>query len=249
MSRILWSNVFVPEPDKDAQPYTSEFYGDKITIPRTKSLSIEERKALLPDRKAFRSMSRASVLLSLACLEARASLNSFLVHSPFEVGIYCAVENGPVDLRSASAMREVSADDFADEYKRVRNPKLFLKQVPNLAPAQMAIFLGTMGPLNVYNHSSWGCVHAFDQAEADIQEGRVKAALVCSAFSFEDPIVLEGIRRKALKDRVLCEGAGAMLLVPDASFRDWSDHDFHNSESYYGISHQLIIHILSRGKT
>ncbi len=248
MSRILWSNVLVPEPDIDSQSFTSEFYGDSIRLSRTKSLSIEERKAPLPDRKAFRSMSRASVLLSLACLEARASLNSFLVHSPFEVGIYCAVENGPVDLRSASAMLRVSPDDFADEYKRVRNPKLFLKQVPNLAPAQMAIFLGIMGPLNVYNHSSWGCVHAFDQAEADIQEGRLKAALVCSAFSFENPIVLEGMRRNVLKDRILCEGAGAMLLVPDDLFIDWSDHDFNDSDSYYGISHQLIIHLLSRGK-
>ena len=249
MSRVLWCNALVPGPDTAEQPFSSEYYGDSITILRTKSLSIEERKAPLSDRKAFRSMSRASVLLSLACLDGRSFLHSFLVNSPFDIGIYCAIENSPVDLQSTSAMLAVSRDDFADEYRRVRNPKLFLKQVPNLAPAQMAIFLGIMGPLNVYNHSSWGCMHAFDQAETDIQEGRVKAALVCSAFSFEDPIVLEGIRRKALKDRVLCEGAGAMLLVPDASFRDWSDHDFHNSESYYGISHQLIIHILSRGKT
>lgn len=249
MSKMLWSNALVPGSDVMEQSYLNEHYGSLLVIPKAKTLPIEERSAPLPDRKVYRSMSRAGVLLSLACLEGRSVMQPFLDKSPFDIGIYCAIENGPVDLASAKAMLDVSREDFADEYKRVRNPKLFLKQLPNLAPAQMAIFLGIMGPLNVYNHSSCGCLHAFDQAEIDIQEGQVKAALVCSAFSFEDPIILEKIRRKDLHGRVLCEAAGAVLLTGNGSFTDWSDHDFHATESYYGTSHQLIIQTLSRGNS
>jgi hypothetical protein len=245
MSSILWSKSLVPGTDMAEQPLSSEYYGDSIRIPRTKALSIDVQKAALPDRKAFRSMSRAAVLLSLACLDGIRIMQPYIDVSPFDIGIYCAIENGPLDLGSTLATLAVSRDEFAEEYKRVRNPKFFLKQVPNLAPAQAAIFLGIMGPINVYNHSFYGSVHALDQAELDIQEKRVKAALVCSAFSFEDPLVLERINRKDLNERVLCEGAGAMLLTAGNSFTDWDDYDYQNTESYYGISHQLIIQTLS----
>jgi len=249
MSSILWRTALVPDSEIAEHSLSSEFYGDSIRIPRTKALSIEEHKAPLPDRKAFRSMSRAAVFLSLACLEGVRFMQPYLDESPFNIGIYCAIENGPVDLGSTLATTAVSQEDFAEEYRKVRNPKLFLKQVPNLAPAQVAIFSGIMGPINVYNHSFYGSIHALDQAEIDINENRVKAALVCSAFSFEDPLVLERIQRMELKERVLCEGAGAMLLSADGSLRNWNDYDYQKTESYYGISHQLITQTLSEGNS
>lgn len=249
MSRILWSNALVPGPDVMEQSFSNEHYGSLLTIPRTKALSIEERKAPLPDRKAYRSMSRAGVLLALVCLEGREAMQPFLDKSPFDIGVYCAIENGPVDLGSTRVMLRVSREDFAEEYRKQRNPKMFLKQVTNLAPAQMGIFLGIMGSFNVYNSSAYGSLHALEQAEIDLQEERVAAALVCSAFSFEDPLVLERIRRKDLKERILCEGAGACLLTAGGTYSDWNDLDYGGTESYYGISHQIIMQILTKGDT
>lgn len=247
MSKMLWSNALVPGSDVMEQSYSNEHYGSLLVIPRVKTLPIEERSAPLPDRKVYRSMSRAGVLLSLACLEGRSVMQPFLDKSPFDIGIYCAIENGPVDLASAKAMLDVSREDFAEQYRKFRNPKMFLKQVPSLAPAQMGIFLGIMGPLNVYNSSVYGGLHAFEQAETDLQKGRVAAALVCSAFSFEDPLVLERIRRKELKKRILCEGAGACLLTADGTYSDWNDLDYAHTEPYFGISHQVIMQTLIKG--
>jgi len=160
--------------------------------------------------------------------------------------MYCAMENGPVDLKSASEMVGVPREKYAEQYRKSRNPKMFLMQLPNLAAAQAGIFLGIMGPLNVYNSSTSGSLHALIQAESDLQTGRVEAALVCSAFGFENPLVLERIRRQNLNDRVLCEGAAAMLLMAGESRTDWTKADFNDTREYYGISHQLITSIIIR---
>ena len=248
MSKILWSSTLVPGTDVIAKPYTSEYYGESLRIPMTKSLALEESKAPLPDRKVYRSMSRAGVLLSRVCLDGQLVIKPFLDTSPFCVGIYAALENGPVDLKSTHEMIDVSQEDFAEQYKKLRNPKMFLMQLPNLAAAQMGIFLGILGPLNVYNSSSYGSMHALEQAEMDLHEGRVDAALVCSAFSFENPMILERISRQPLQDRVLCEGAAALLLTADGTYSDWKNFDYNATESYYGISHQIITQTQNKGE-
>ncbi|NTW83468.1 MAG: hypothetical protein HGB36_08900 [Chlorobiaceae bacterium] len=191
-------------------------------------------------------MSRAGTLLSLACLELQSQVKSFLDVSPFSVGIYCAIENGPVDLKTAMHMLDVPDGEFADQYRKAHNPKMFLMQLPNLAAAQMGIFLGIMGPMNVFNSSGFGSIHALEQAEMDLNSGRVSAALVCSAFSFENPLVVERIRRQKLNNRILCECAASILLTADGNTTDWSRADFDITDSYYGISHQLIVQITKK---
>ncbi len=246
MSRILWSYALAPLPDILAQPYVNQYYGNALRIFATKALSMVESEAPLPDRKAYRSMSRAGILLSLACLDAQPIIRPLLDQSPFSAGIYCAMENGTVDLKSTHELMNVSRDDFAEQYRKCRNPKMFLMQLPNLAPAQMGIFLGIMGPLNVYNSSTYGSIHALEQAEADLEDGNIECALVCSAFSFENPLVLERINRQKLNRRVLCEGAGALLLTRNDQKTNWRDCNYDETESYYGISHQLITQIQNR---
>jgi hypothetical protein len=247
MSRISACHVLIPGKEVPVIPYSNEYYGDAFTIPASKTLLLEERQADLPDRKVYRSMSRAGVLLSLACLELQSVIQSFLDISPFSTGIYCAIENGPVDLKSTAEMLDVPDEDFAEQYRKSHNPKMFLMQLPNLAAAQMGIFLGIMGPMNVFNSSSHGSIHALEKAEEDLFEGRVSAALVCSAFSFENPLVLERINRQSLNGRVLCEGAAAMLLTADGKKSEWRDMDFNQTDSYYAVSHQLIVQIIKKG--
>jgi hypothetical protein len=247
MSQIIWSEALIPGENVPAQEFISEYYDGKIRIDKTKALPIIDRQANLPDRRVHRSLSRVGILLSLICLKARDKLNVFLRKDPFSVGIYCAVENGPVDFASVKQMVNVPREAFSNTYKKLFNPKMYLRQLPNLAASQMGIFLGLLGPMNVYNNSIHGSLHTLEQAEMDLSDNRISAALVCSAFSFENPIIMERIRQSALKERILCEGAGAMLLVADGIETNWQDMDYENTKEYFGISHQIIVQIMTRG--
>jgi hypothetical protein len=249
MSRIIWSDALTPGEDAAVEAYAPELYGGAIRVERAKALPIEESQAKLPDRRVHRSMSRAGVLLSLVCLKSKEIIDQYLEKDPYSVGIYCAIENGPVNFASARAMMDVARDDFGDMYKKLHNPKMYLRQLPNLAAAQMGIFLNILGPMNVYNHSTHGSLHALEQAEIDLADNRVAAALVCSASSFENPLIVERQRRAHLGTRVFCEGAGAMLLVADGSETDWKSEDYLDTEEFFGISHQIIIQVKRRRST
>ena len=247
MSQVIWSEALIPGEDIPVKEFMSEYYDGKIRIEKTKALPIVDRKADLPDRRVYRSLSRVGILLSVVCLRAKERLDVFLREDPFSVGIYCAVENGPVDFASVKQMVDVPREAFSESYKKLFNPKMYLRQLPNLAACQVGIFLGLLGPTNVYNNSRYGSIHSLEQAEVDLADKRVSAALVCSAFSFENPIIMERNRKSVLKDRILSEGAGAMLLVADGTETNWSEMDYENTEEYFGISHQIISQIMTRG--
>ncbi|MHB8880702.1 MAG: hypothetical protein ACYC69_04220 [Thermodesulfovibrionales bacterium] len=246
MGQIRWCDALLPGEDIPVREFISEYYDGKIRLERTRALPLIDRQAELPDRRVYRSMSRAGILLSLVCLKAREELSGFLRQDPFRVGVYCAIENGPVDFASTKQMVGVPGEAFAETYKKLFNPKMYLRQLPNLAASQMGIFLNILGPLHVFNNSLYGSLHALQQAELDLADGRVNAALICSAFSFENPLILERTRRSVLKGRVLCEGAGAMLLVPGGGGNAWQDMDYENTGEYFGISHQIISQIMKR---
>ena len=242
MSKILWSDTLTPGAEIAAQDFVSPLYGEQLRVPNTKTMPLVERDAALPDPRVFRSMSRAAILLSLVGLKAKPVLDEYLKRDPFSVGIYCAVENGPVDFDSAKQIYDggVTKENFGELYKKFRNPKMYLKQLPNLAVAQMGIFLGVLGPMHVYNHSRFGGIAALEQAEADLQAKRIELALVCSAFSFENPLVVERARRISPDGRVLCEGAGALLLAAGDGETNWENQDYFQMEEFFGISQQIV---------
>lgn len=240
MSKILWRDSLIPGAAVPAVDFITTFYPESFAVPNTKTLPIVERNVELPDPRVYRSMSRAAVLLATVCLRAKPLLAEDLAADPFSVGIYCAVENGPVDFESTKNMVGLNRENFAELYKKHRNPKMYLKQLPNLAAAQMGIFLGVYGPMHVYNHSTQGSLSALEQAEMDLQAGRVRKALVCSSFSFENPLVVERVRRGDPRARTLCEGAGAILLAQAETETDWSNQDYFSIPENYGIAQQII---------
>lgn len=240
MSKIIWSQTMMPGADIESQDFVPACYEGAFRVPNTKALPVEERKVKLPDRRVFRSMSRAAVLMSSICIESKDAMAEYLEKDAFRVGVYCAVENGPVDFESTKQMKDTTKETFANDYSTYRNPKMYLRQLPNLAAAQMGIFLGILGPMNVYNHSSQGGIAALEQAEMDLKDKRVDAALVCSAFSFENPLVVERARRFGPEGRTICEGAGAILLVDDGDEIDWKNQDYNCMDEYFGISQQII---------
>jgi hypothetical protein len=200
-------------------------------------------------------MSRASLFLSSWAEEMKPVLAPFLDQSPFSVGIYCAVENGPIDGPSTSEILKRSSDQFdfvfAEAYRKLRNPKMYLKQLPNLVPAQLGISLGVLGPMNVYTHSVYGSQQALNQAKIDLLNQSVTAALVISAHAFDDFWVVKRSRKQ--DPRTLCEGAAGLIFAVDQEKLEKSNKNylvdmkkglnsefFYDAQNYFGISDPLI---------
>lgn len=240
MSEIIWKKALIPPKDLAPGTLKSEFYGDKLVVENTKALDFNEREAPLPDRRAFRTMSRAAMMLSVVGLEAKELIAPTLEKDAFKVGIYFAVENGPVDVESTFKMKDMTSENFATEYKKNRNPTMYLKQLPNLAAAHLGIYMGVLGPMNVYNDSQNGSIHALDQAEFDLEQGLVDVAIVGSSYSFESPLA---VKRNAVSfqgNKTMCEGAGIVVLKKSGTRTDWSQKRFGSMTEYYGVADQII---------
>ncbi len=248
--KLLWQKAWVPDLSLEPQTWNDKTFQD--CIPNVRRVGAESNEISVPDPKAMRSMSRASVFMSGMAEEMKTHLAPYLEESPFSVGIYCAVENGPIDGPSTAEILNRSTErfdfQFAEAYRKLRNPKMYLKQLPNLAPAQLGISLGIQGPMNVYTHSIYACQQALEQAEADLLNNAVEVALVLTAHAFDDFWV---VKRTRLQDsRTLCEGAAVQILtlaeqnsvvsIAEEMKKSANKEYLFDAENYFGISDPLI---------
>ena len=241
MSRILWKTCLQPPLDSVSYRHRYELYDGDVSIPRAVAFpESEESLVELPDPRAQRALSRSGLLLVKAGLGCREAVAAFVADDPFSVGIYCAMENGPNDFNSAKRMIGTPLEEFAATYKSLRSPKQYFKQLSNVPASQLAIFLGIMGPQNIYQHSKYACKHALDQAEVDLQEGTIKAALLCSAFSLEDPLLSMRTWLSVSPSSVLSEGAAAVVLVANGEYNRWHDDLPASNGHTFGIATDLI---------
>lgn len=237
MSQIVWKKILLPDLNLAGTTLQDESYKDQVE--NVRHYAVASQDIAIPDPKSFRSMSRASVFLSHLAMQAQDELKKFTDESPFAVGIYCAVENGPIDAPSTvKILAQNDPKNFGDYYRKFRNPKMYLKQLPNLVPAQMGISLGLQGTMNVYTHSSQGSIQALEQAEWDLKTGAVKAAFVCTAHAFDDFMVVK--RTRHFDNRCITEAAAGALLVSNGEFTDWSKSSVDDPKNTFGISNQLI---------
>jgi hypothetical protein len=242
--------MWIPNLQSETQFWEDKYFQE--SIPNVRRIETENGDIDVPDPKAMRSMSRASLFLSSMAEQMKTHLQPYLEKSPFSVGIYCAVENGPIDGPSTAEILNRSTEkfdhQFAEAYRKLRNPKMYLKQLPNLAPAQLGISLGIQGAMNVYTHSVYACQQALEQAEADLLTGAIDAALVLTAHAFDDFWV---VKRSRLQDeRTLCEGAAAQILVlPEGKkaspvleqMKNYPKKEyFFDAQNYFGISDPMI---------
>ncbi len=221
MSRIIWRQTLAPLPGQLPACRVYEFPGTLFRVPRTAAFAdADEELVALPEPRAYNVLNRAGLLLAAVGLGSRSALAPFLEADPYSVGLYCAISRGPNDYHSASQMKQAHKDEFAATYKLLRSPKWVFREMTNIPAAQLGIFLGIRGPMLVFNDSQWACLHAIEQAESDVQAGSVQAALVCSAFSLEDPLTCMRLRRGLPPGCVLSEAAAAVVLVRGGE-RNW----------------------------
>lgn len=241
MSRVLWREALVPGPEAPTTELSPEFFGERgIRIENVIPLPLANTDIEIPDRRAYRSMSRAAVLMSAVCLKAKYALAPYLAKDPFRVGMYCAVDAGPIDYPSTFEAGQAPREEFHEKFKKLRTPKMYLKQLPNLAPAQIGIFLGIQGPLCVYTHSTAAGIQALEQAERDLRDKVVDAALVCGALSFEDSLQTLRARQQLAAKSSLAEGAGALVLISDDELHDWAHRDYSDQKRSYGMSQPIV---------
>ncbi len=237
MSQIIWKKTLLPDLSSASTNLQDESYRDQVANVRL--FPVASQEITIPDPKAFRSMSRASIFLSHLAMQAQEELSRFTSQSPFSVGIYCAVENGPIDAPSTvKILAQNDSAGFGDYYRKFRNPKMYLKQLPNLVPAQMGISLGLQGTMNVYTHSTVASIQALEQAEWDLKTKSIQAAFVCSAHAFDDFMVIK--RTRHFDERCINEGAAAALLVDNGQFTDWQQKIPNDAQNTFGISNQLM---------
>jgi 3-oxoacyl-(acyl-carrier-protein) synthase len=241
MSHMIWSSAIVPPSEQSPETVEPNFYKDQgIRLENVLPLRSANTDYPIPDPRAYRSMSRVAVLMSQPCLESESLLRPYLEKNSFSVGLYCAIETGPIDYPSTYELGTVSPDDFPEKYRKLRSPKMYLKQLPNLAPAQIGIFLKIQGPMGCYNHSTAGSVQALEQAEEDLYSGLIDAALVCSGLSFEDDLLTMRSQIETPKEKILCEGAAALLLVPNGVRTPWAQNLVSDPKRYFGIADPIV---------
>lgn len=208
--------------------------------------SDDELSALYPVPNTARALSRSGRLLGAITVRAKPYLERHLAEDPFSIGIYCAIEQGPIGFSSIQQLRETD-ENFAEKFKRHFSPKQYLKHLPSVAAACPGIFLGIKGPVQVFNHSVHAVHHAIDQAEADLRSSRVKAAYVCTANSLEDPLIAIRNQDRIPASRTLTEGAAFVVITPgDVGVELHDEYITGESGAHYGIADPLIQAIRKR---
>jgi hypothetical protein len=240
MSRLQWAHTLTPSP-AEPRDRIYDVYGDAFNVERTAAFAEDDEDLVdLPDGRAYRSLSRAGLLLVAVGLPVRQLLAPIIDADPFSVGIYCAIENGPNDYVSAKSMRDAPPGEFASAYKALRSPKYYFKMLANVPPSQLGIFLGVMGPLYTYTHSRLACRQALEQAEWDLETAAVRAAIVCGAFTLDDPLLAMRSRRTAPAAATLSEGAACLVLTAGGDCSDWSWLPCQSSSCSFGIVTDLV---------
>ncbi len=237
-------------PDYSLPPENINFDVSEYQIPTLNAYLFPQDKrkiVALPDRRAYRSMSKSGALLSAACLSLSEKIGDTHfsnTNNRFSTGLYCAVDHGSDDFMALKKLMEVDSQSFSNDYRRLKDPKAYLRQLPNLSSAYVSIFLQIMGPTNTYTHSKHGCLHALNQAENDFKQGKIRSAIVATSFALDDPILASRLRTKN-NGTTLSEGAMAIFIetqqqIVEIKSRLISLNNASYDKKFFGISNPLM---------
>lgn len=240
MSSIIFKRALVPQASSPQVKCFAE-YEPPLVLENVLEFSEEEYKGLTnPDPKAARSMSKAALLMTDVGMSTQSIIAQTLEQNPFKVAMYAVIDNGPDDYKSVFSTADLEDAAYPQTYKKSRSPKQYLKQLPNIAPAQLGIFLGVMGATNVFVNTKHGILHALEQAEVDLASGVADSAMVISAMSLEDAL-LDRRYQLSHPQVPLSEGAAVLILKKDGTMTNWREKiEKIKNQTSYGIATNLI---------
>lgn len=224
--------------DYELEPVCSHNYKARVHMVPISSTALFS----FPERRLIRSMGRYSLLLSY-CLNAIKDSFELGRFALDRIGVYLALDSGPVFDSALKELASVNSSDLAVEFKKLVPPKQHLKTNFGIGAAIIPILLKSQGPINTFYNLRTGVKEAFDFAEFDIQRGAIDLAVVASAFSGEDRL---GCLRtsKKLGIATLKEGAGIVLMGASQNpINIWDELDVSSWE--FGIASPLLNWITS----
>lgn len=224
---------------REEYQYKSEFFGELLELPVVRRIPVSDDAIVeLPDTRALRVLSRAGLILYRATSACKNSLAHTLGQDPTRVGLYCAIDQGPMEY---SVMAKIARAPEIEMNKILRQhlpPKQLFRSGSNIAAAQTSIFLGIHGPMHSFLHGKFGALHAWTQAELDLKQGVIDTALVCGAFSLEDPLLNQKTLLDCPPGSPLSEGGAAIVLRAGQHFPLDVTRSMH--EPYYGSADALV---------
>lgn len=239
MEQVYSKAIF---PPIDA-PSVMDIFGEKLLV------DVFAEEALLSNldtatQRNKKSMSRAALLLSTMAPELKKNIARELL-APETVGVYCANEQGPLHFEMLMHSLDKSTEDLPKLFKENWSPKQHLKSGASMVGANLSILLGTMGPLLTYTDRKNAAYQALDQANLDLADGRVTAAIVCTVNSLEDPLLTKQMTTELGAGTILSEAIAAVILR-----RPWKKtFILPKGERFFGIAHPLVSWIQSEGGT
>ena len=239
MPKLVWSQVLIPPLQDEPILYNTDLLSEFTKKIRVKPLKIDHASVELPETISRRTLSRAGILLACASLDSIEPLKPFLARDPFSVGLYCAMEPGPVDFQAARLMN-TSEKSFAEVYRENVSPKIYFHTMPSLPAAHISIHLGIQGRSAAFTDSVAGSGMALQQAKRDLASGRIQAALVCGAFSLESPFTVLRESKRLAAGQILCETAIAAVFISQSGGGIAADTFYDTELNRFGNCQALV---------
>ncbi|GIL16602.1 MAG: hypothetical protein BroJett040_03530 [Oligoflexia bacterium] len=229
MSKVIGCYNYLPDPSTTPlKNLEYEFQNKKVVVTKTQSFV---------EHPTLHLNSRNATFLVHSVSEAITRLKALDLESPFDAGIYCAIEGGSLDYFTAALLNshEPMPTDTLIYFENL------MKNSPSVMAGLVGIQTKIMGPILTYPSRKNGVLHALEQAELHLELGKIKKAIVAASFAFDDPILQIKERNFLNKDQILSEGSSCLLLAPNGSRTNWSSVlNMRTSSTSYGIATPLI---------
>lgn len=227
--------------DELCSPLPAELPSPKYVCSFRKISTQTENLAASLDPRLKRSLSRASLLL-IDCIEKIISKNPDLKDiDPTRVGIFAALDAGPLPQAAVHACVDASIDSYHEKLRQQWPPKQTLKFSSAVAAGALSIYSGWRGTCYVFNCDQHAIHHALQQALLEIEQGTIDYACVCSAFSFEDPLlILREIELSDEKKDLYVESAALLFCSAEILKEIGEKFEMRSATCQYGIASTMV---------
>ena len=190
------------------------------------------------DKRKIRSTSRAALILNRVMFNLGQEIESFTSNDPYRVGLYLALEPGPISHSVVRDLARQSEESFSQNFIHLYPPKQHFKTLICMGAAAVSIANNIRGPVNSYHDFYTGAKDAFCQANMDLECNRIDLAIVGSVMSLEDELLTSKVLALRPKNMILSEGCAIVLLTKPELIEECTKKK--DQKYFYGIADPLM---------